>query len=113
MKKTITLCVLLSCCFTIQAQTVRKRTYIEKAESRSEKTLDETADSTKISEERSVEPVQVKTPLFSQGTGKWTLKQCVDYAIENNIDLRQQSLNVKSAEIDLSTSKNSRLPNLN
>lgn len=113
MKKTITLCVLLSFCFTIQAQTVKKRTYIEKADSRSEKALEEKADSTKISEERSAEPVQVKTPLFSQGTGKWTLKQCVDYAVENNIDLRQQSLNVKSAEIDLSTSKNSRLPNLN
>lgn len=113
MKKTITLCVLLSFCFTIQAQTVRKRTYVEKAESRSEKTLNETAGSTKILGEHSAESVQVKTPLFSQGTGKWTLKQCVDYAVENNIDLRQQSLNVKSAEIDLSTSKNSRLPNLN
>ena len=65
MKKAITFCVLLSFCFTIQAQTVRKRTHIEKAGPHSEKTLDETADSTKISEERTAEPVQVKTPLFS------------------------------------------------
>lgn len=64
MKKAITFCVLLSFCFTIQAQTVRKRTYVEKAEPGSEKTLDETADSTKISEERTAEPVQVKTPLL-------------------------------------------------
>ncbi len=58
------------------------------------------------------EAVQVKAPLFAQGTGKWTLRQCVDYAVENNIDLRQQLLKVKNAEIDLSTTKNSRLPDL-
>ncbi|MFV0328940.1 MAG: TolC family protein [Dysgonomonas sp.] len=58
------------------------------------------------------EAVQVKAPLFAQGTGKWTLRQCVDYAVENNIDLRQQLLKVKNAVIDLSTTKNSRLPDL-
>jgi outer membrane protein len=58
------------------------------------------------------EAVQVKAPLFAQGTGRWTLRQCVDYAVENNIDLRQQLLKVKNAEIDLSTTKNSRLPDL-
>jgi len=51
--------------------------------------------------------------LYSQAQSKWTLRQCVDYAVENNIDLKQQELNVKNSEIDLSTSKNSRLPNLN
>lgn len=44
---------------------------------------------------------------------KWSLRQCIDYAIENNIDIRQQALNVKNEEINVSTSKNSRLPNLN
>jgi outer membrane protein len=48
-----------------------------------------------------------------QAQGKWTLKQCVDYAIRNNIDLKQQALTVKTAAIDLSNSKNSRLPDLN
>jgi outer membrane protein len=33
--------------------------------------------------------------------------------VENNIELRQEALKVKNAEIDLSTSKNSRLPDLN
>ncbi|MBB4038022.1 outer membrane protein [Dysgonomonas hofstadii] len=51
--------------------------------------------------------------LSSFAQQKWTLRECVDHAIENNIELRQQALNVKSAEVDLSTSKNSRLPNLN
>lgn len=44
---------------------------------------------------------------------KWTLRQCIDYAVENNIEVKQQELEVKGTEIDLSTSKNSRLPNLN
>ncbi|GAB6013102.1 TolC family protein [Viscerimonas tarda] len=48
-----------------------------------------------------------------QSQTKWTLRQCIDYAIENNIEIKQQALNVENAEIDLSTSKNSRLPDLN
>lgn len=51
--------------------------------------------------------------LFAQAQTKWTLRQCIDYAVENNIDLRQQALNVRNAEINVSTSKNSRLPDLN
>lgn len=51
--------------------------------------------------------------LCSQAQSKWTLRQCVDYATRNNIELRQKSLDVKSSEIDLSTTKNSRLPDLN
>jgi outer membrane protein len=51
--------------------------------------------------------------LCSQAQDKWTLRQCVDYAVRNNIELKQQSLDVKNSEIDLSTSKNSRLPDLN
>lgn len=44
---------------------------------------------------------------------KWSLRQCIDYAIEHNIEIKQQSLQVEGAKVDLSTSKNSRLPNLN
>ena len=44
---------------------------------------------------------------------KWTLRQCIDYAVENNIEIRQTALSVESAEIELNTSQNSRLPNLN
>lgn len=43
---------------------------------------------------------------------KWTLRECIDYAIENNIDIQQQKIGVKSSEIEVSTSKFSRLPNL-
>ena len=43
----------------------------------------------------------------------WTLKNCIDYAIENNIDIKSKVLEMESAEIDLNTSQMSRLPNLN
>ncbi len=42
----------------------------------------------------------------------WSLRRCIDYAIANNIEIRQQALSVEDAEINLSTSRNSRLPNL-
>lgn len=42
----------------------------------------------------------------------WTLRQCVDYAIDNNIEIKQQDLKVKNADVDLNSSKNERLPNL-
>lgn len=51
--------------------------------------------------------------LYAQAQEKWSLRQCIDYAVENNIDIQQQILKVKNAEVTLSTSKNSRLPNLN
>lgn len=57
--------------------------------------------------------------LFSTGLNlhaqkqKWSLRQCIDYAIENNIEIKQQELQVKTAENNLSTNKYSRLPNLN
>lgn len=51
--------------------------------------------------------------LGAQSQSAWTLRQCIDYAIDNNIEIKQQDLKVKGAEVDLNTSKNSRLPNLN
>lgn len=176
MKKTMIICSLLCLCLSIQAQTVRRRTYIEKArnprpehvqnqptqtekpvqhiaaQSKKEKATNSSSSEKKskqkkeavpaqpkvkpkkepkvvalpVIEEKEVlliepeqnqtlvqEPVQEKIPLFKGNTGKWTLRQCIDYAIENNIDIRLQFLKVRSAEIDLSTTRNSRLPDLN
>jgi len=42
----------------------------------------------------------------------WTLQECVNHAVEHNLTIKQQENNVKQQEISLSTSKNSRLPNL-
>ncbi len=51
--------------------------------------------------------------IYSSAQRKWTLRECVDYAIKNNIELQQEEIKVKNSEIDLNTNKNSRLPNLN
>ena len=43
----------------------------------------------------------------------WTLRQCADYAIEHNISIKQKGNQRKQRDIQLSTAKNSRLPDLN
>ena len=44
---------------------------------------------------------------------QWTLRQCADYAVSHNISVKQQENQCKQRELQLSTSKNSRLPDLN
>ncbi|MDR0558729.1 MAG: TolC family protein [Prevotellaceae bacterium] len=44
---------------------------------------------------------------------QWTLEECIRYAISNNIVIKQKDLSRESAETDLNTARNSRLPNLN
>jgi Outer membrane protein len=46
------------------------------------------------------------------GQRQWTLQECVDYAIANNIQIKQQELSVEGSEIELNSSINSRLPSL-
>ncbi|WP_085535478.1 TolC family protein [Massilibacteroides vaginae] len=46
-------------------------------------------------------------------TKKWTLEECINYAITNNIDLKQQDQQRAISEVDLNTSRNSWLPDLN
>ncbi|MEQ6123801.1 TolC family protein [Pseudotenacibaculum sp. MALMAid0570] len=48
---------------------------------------------------------------FSQK--KWTLKECVDHALENNITIQQNLLNVELAELNVKSTKGNFLPNLN
>ena len=43
---------------------------------------------------------------------QWTLRQCADYAIEHNISIKQKDNQCKQRDIQLSTAKNSRLPDL-
>ena len=44
---------------------------------------------------------------------KWTLEDCINYAIANNIGLQRQRLLTESKQVDLITSKMNLLPNLN
>lgn len=48
---------------------------------------------------------------FSQK--KWTLKECVDHALENNITIKQNALNVDIASEDSEISKGNFLPSVN
>ncbi|KAA6307835.1 hypothetical protein EZS27_040493, partial [termite gut metagenome] len=52
-------------------------------------------------------------PLKGQTQELWTLRQCVEYAIANNIAIRQTANTVIQNETELNTSKWTRLPNLN
>ena len=42
----------------------------------------------------------------------WTLPQCIDHALENNLSVKQSGLNVEQKEIDLNSAENDRLPSL-
>jgi outer membrane protein len=44
---------------------------------------------------------------------RWTLDECIRYAVEHNITIQQMDLQRKNAEVTLNTSRNSRLPDLN
>jgi len=43
----------------------------------------------------------------------WSLQKCIDYALENNIQIKQQQLNTQFYENQVSQAKSNRLPNLN
>lgn len=45
-------------------------------------------------------------------TKKWSIYECIDYAIENNISLQQQVLNAELAQEDVKSAKGSFLPDL-
>ncbi|APY01208.1 TolC family protein [Lacinutrix venerupis] len=51
---------------------------------------------------------------FAQDTSTkvWSLQDCIDYAIEHNITVKDAALNKNLAEVDYSKAKSSRLPNL-
>lgn len=51
------------------------------------------------------------TSSFAQK--QWTLPECIDYAIEHNISLKQRENTRRQNEVSLNTAKNSRLPDLN
>lgn len=44
---------------------------------------------------------------------KWTLKECIDYALSNNLALQRTELNVENSEVDYDQARLSRLPSVN
>ena len=52
--------------------------------------------------------------LLTAGTtsaaDSWTLQRCIDYALENNIQIRQSDIAAQSRDIDYNTARSNRLP---
>ncbi len=44
---------------------------------------------------------------------RWTLRECIEYALENNISIKQSALDVEATEIDKSSAIGNFLPSLN
>lgn len=57
--------------------------------------------------------VVTATCLPAIAQGQWNLKQCIDYAIEHNLNIKQQEAARDQSAVELNTAKWSRLPNLN
>lgn len=51
--------------------------------------------------------------ITAQAQEGWTLRQCIDYAIEHNISIRQTENEAEQNAINVNTAKWARLPNLN
>jgi outer membrane protein len=49
----------------------------------------------------------------AQGQQTWSLQKCIDYALQNNIQIKQQALNSEYYNNQLGQAKSNRLPNLN
>ncbi|CAM1373866.1 Transporter [Tenacibaculum litopenaei] len=51
--------------------------------------------------------------LSATAQKKWTLKDCVDYAVKHNLTIKQNEINVQLAEKDVAIAKGNFLPSLN
>jgi len=49
----------------------------------------------------------------AKAQNEWSLHKCIDYALENNIQIKQQQLNTQFYENQVNQAKSNRLPNLN
>ncbi|MGQ8338906.1 TolC family protein [Sunxiuqinia sp. A32] len=58
----------------------------------------------------------VVASIFFSGTlqaqGKWDLRKCINYALENNIQIKQQGISAEYSGNELQQAKNNRLPSL-
>ena len=56
----------------------------------------------------------VLAAMLTAGTANaadgWTLQQCIDYAIENNIQIRQSDITAQNRDIEYNSARNNRLP---
>jgi len=55
----------------------------------------------------------ISNVIYAQEPKKWTLEECIQYAITHNIDIKKIALEKENAAVELNTAKMSRLPDLN
>jgi outer membrane protein len=55
----------------------------------------------------------INSSIFSQEIKQWTLQECIDYAMSNNLTIKRSELNLESSEVNFNQAKFSRLPNAN
>ena len=48
----------------------------------------------------------------AQAQEGWTLRRCIDYAIEHNINVQQTANSAEQSKVEVNTAKWARLPNL-
>ncbi|MBL7718619.1 MAG: TolC family protein [Flavipsychrobacter sp.] len=53
------------------------------------------------------------TPAYTQSSDEWTLERSVQYAVQNNLTIKQSELNARLAKFTLQQSQLQQLPNLN
>lgn len=53
----------------------------------------------------------ISLPAMSQSR-EWSLQNCIEYAVEHNLTIKQQEDSRQQREIELNTSRNSRLPSI-
>lgn len=56
--------------------------------------------------------VSIATLVSAQTQGGWSLKDCIDYSIEHNIELQQSKLTLQESEIDVKSAKAALFPSL-
>ena len=52
-------------------------------------------------------------PVLIQAREKWTLEQCIQHAVENNLAIKQSDIQVQSNQYNYEAAKASRIPSLN
>ena len=57
--------------------------------------------------------IGMHSSVMAQTDSLWTLKQCIDYALEHNLSVQNQQLNVELNEVNLQQSKMELTPSLN
>ncbi|OFY82242.1 MAG: hypothetical protein A3F72_09425 [Bacteroidetes bacterium RIFCSPLOWO2_12_FULL_35_15] len=57
--------------------------------------------------------LSIKAQDATKTSQPWTLETCIDYALKNNIQIKQSELNTELSEINLTQSKANLLPSLN